>query len=72
MKKITKNMLNKTGLQPVSRPVEQIVGSKICSKNVQKTNGASLNDEKITFPSGVDQLLGVNQAWCQPAFKSNT
>ena len=26
--------LNKTGLQPVSRPVEQVHGAKMCSKNV--------------------------------------
>ena len=25
---------NKTGLQPVSRPVEQTVGAKMCSKNI--------------------------------------
>ena len=35
---------NKTGLQPVSRPVEQILGfygAKRCLKNVEKTNGAA-------------------------------
>ena len=26
--------MNKAGLQPVSRPVEQILGAKMCSKNV--------------------------------------
>ena len=38
---------NKTGLQPVSRPVEQIVGfhskglsAKMCSKNVKKAIGS--------------------------------
>ena len=27
---------NKTGLQPVSRPAEQILGAKMCSKNCLK------------------------------------
>ena len=31
---------NKTGLQPVSRPVEQTVGKKMCSKIFLKNNGA--------------------------------
>ena len=37
---VTSHLINKTGLQPVSRPVEQTVGAKMRSKNVLKTNGA--------------------------------
>ena len=33
---------DKTGLQPVSRPVEQIVGAKICSKMFKKLTAPKL------------------------------
>ena len=43
--------MNKTGLQPVSRPVEEIVGAKMCLRMFIKLTAPKLKNFRVSISS---------------------